>query len=224
MSLTVFPGLIQGTAEWLDARRGIVTASEVGHLLTATLQVADNLTSRGLTASLAAERITGTSDPSFVSDDMWRGVEDEPYARQVYADHFAPVHEVGLMVRDFGAFRVGYSPDGVVGDDGLIECKSRTQKKHMLTILADRVPAENMAQLQCGLLVSGRAWIDYVSCCGGMALWVKRVHPDPMWHAAILDAAQTCETNIAAMTETYRAATAGMPVTERTPDIEDLVI
>ena len=71
MSLTVFPGLVQGTDEWLQARRGIVTASEVRHLLTSTLKVADNLTSRGLTASLAAERITGTGDPSFISDADW---------------------------------------------------------------------------------------------------------------------------------------------------------
>lgn len=215
MSLTILPDLVQGTDEWLAARCGIVTASEVGHLLTATLKVADNLTSRGLTAALTAERITGVGDPSFISDDMWRGMEDEPWAREVYAEHLAPVAEVGLMFRDFDGFRLGYSPDGLVGDDGLIEVKSRTQKRHMLTILTDRVPAENMAQLQCGLLVSGRAWIDYVSYCGGMHLWTKRVTPDPTWFAAITLATETCEANIGTMRRAYLDATADMPPTER---------
>jgi hypothetical protein len=82
------------------------------------------------------------------------------------------------MVRDDWGFSLGYSPDGLVGDDGLIEVKCRRQKKHLQTILADEVPPENMAQLQCGLLVSGREWIDYVSYCGGMPMYVKRVYPD----------------------------------------------
>jgi hypothetical protein len=45
-----------------------------------------------------------------------------------------------------------------------------------------------MAQLQCGLLVSGRKWIDYVSYCGGMPLYVKRVEPDERWFDAIVEA------------------------------------
>ena len=97
-------------------------------------------------------------------------------------------------------------PDGLVGDDGLIKCKSRLQKIHLQTILNDRVPDENMAQLQCGLLVSGRAWIDYVSYCGGMPLWVKRVTPDLSWQAAILAAVEALEESAADMTARYHSA------------------
>lgn len=215
MSITTYPTLMQGTDEWFAARRGLVTASVISKLLTATLKVANNDTSRGLALTLTAERITGNIDPSFLSADMWRGVEDEPVARDLYAERYAPVEQLGFIVRDFGDYRIGYSPDGLVGDDGLIECKSRLQKIHLQTILDDRVPDENMAQLQCGLLVSGRAWIDYVSYCGGMPLWVKRVTPDLSWQAAILAAVEALEESAADMTARYHAAVEGLPITER---------
>lgn len=217
MSLTTMPDLIQGSDEWLAQRRGMVTASVVGQLVTAsTLKVANNDYSRGLTALLVAERITGWTDPVYVSDDMLRGTLDEPVARDLYSQHFAPVTETGFMVRDDWGFQIGYSPDGLVGDDGLIEVKSRRQKKHLATILADAVPAENMAQIQAGLLVSGRAWCDYVSFCGGMPLWRKRVEPDERWADAIVAAVAAFEDAAEHMTSTYRAAVVGMPATERT--------
>ena len=215
MSITTYPTLMQGTDEWFAARRGLVTASVISKLLTATLKVANNDTSRGLALTLTAERITGNIDPSFLSADMWRGVEDEPIARDLYAERYAPVEQLGFIVRDFGDYQIGSSPDGLVGDAGLIECKSRLQKIHLQTILDDRVPDENMAQLQCGLLVSGRAWIDYVSYCGGMPLWVKRVTPDLSWQAAILAAVEALEESAADMTARYHAAVEGLPITER---------
>lgn len=224
MGLTIFPDLVQGTEEWRAARCGIVTASEVGKLLTSTLQVADNETSRGLALTLTAERITGHVEPGPMSSDMWRGIDDEPRAREVYAAHYAPVDELGLMVRDDWGFAIGYSPDGTVGDDGLIECKSRLPKKHLQAIVDDRVPPENMAQLQCALLVSGRAWIDYVSFCGGMPLWVKRVLPNPTWFVAIATAAAAFEERAAELTERYLQAVAGLPLTERSTDYADIEV
>ena len=179
--------------------------------------------SRALTLTLVAERITGYVEPVQESRDMLRGTLDEPYARDVYSERYAPAHEVGFMVRDFGWGRIGYSPDGLVGNDGLIEIKSPRQKKHLATILADEVPAEHMAQIQTGLLVSGREWLDFMSYNGGMPPYVKRVHPDPLWQAAILEAARAFENTAAVMIGNYRLATAGQEPTERInhfPDIE----
>ena len=96
-----------------------------------------------------------------------------------------------------------------------IEVKSRRQKKHLATILADEVPIENVAQIQCGLLVSGRAWCDYISFCGGMPLWTKRVTPDPRWFDAIVAAVTGFEETAAHMVDTYTRAVAGLPMTER---------
>lgn len=123
--------------------------------------------------------------------------------------------EVGFMVREFNGHRLGYSPDGLVWEDGLIEIKSRRQKKHLATILTDEVPLENMAQIQTGLLVSGRAWCDYVSYCGGMPLYIKRVLPDPRWVTAINDALTKFEDDAAQMIAAYNNMVGGHPVTER---------
>lgn len=224
MSLKVFTELLQGSDEWLAARCGIVTASVVGQLVTPTLKTANNDTSRGLTMTLAAERITGHVEPVQPSRAMERGTLDEPYARDKYSEHHAPVTELGFMVRQFDGFKIGFSPDGLVGDDGLIEIKSRAQKIQLKTVLADEVPAENMAQMQTGLLVSGRDWCDYVSYSGGMKLWTKRVYPDPDWHAAILAAVEQFEKTAAEMVSTYLDATADMPDTERIDHFGELEI
>lgn len=221
MTLHQYPNLEQGTEEWHAARRGIVTASVVGQLITSrTIKPATNDVSRALTATLVAERITGYTEPTYMNDDMLRGVADEPLARKLYSDRYAPVTETGFMVRNDWGFPIGYSPDGLVGDDGLIEVKSRRQKKHLTTILSGEVPAENMAQLQCGLLVSGRQWIDYLSYCGGMPMWPRRVYPDPRWFDAIIAAVAAFEQTAAEMVNAYNAATDGLPTTERFHDLE----
>lgn len=224
MTLHEMPDLEQGSDAWHDQRRGIVTASVVGQLITPrTIKPASNDDSRGLTTHLAAERITGYTEPTYVSSDMWRGIEDEPRAIDVYSEHYAPVARVGFMVRDDWGFRIGYSPDGLVGADGLVEVKSRRQKTQLSTVLTGEVPAGNMAQLQCGLLVSGRKWVDYISYSGGMHMWVKRVTPDPRWFDAIVQAVDAFEATVAQMVATYATATEGLPMTERVVEQEMVI-
>ena len=225
MTLTVHADLVQGSQEWLDARCGVLTASVVGKLITpATRKVASNDTSRGLIRTLACERITGHVDEVGMTSDMWRGVEEEPYARDHYAEHHAPVEEVGFMVREISGHRLGYSPDGLVGDDGLIEIKCPRPATHLATILADEVPVWHMAQIQCGLLVSGRKWLDFVSWSGGMPAFVKRVTPDPEWQTAIKAALVAFEAEMDKAITAYRAATDGLPATERTPDHTEMKV
>ncbi len=206
----------QGSDEWEAARLGMVTASVMGQLVTPTLKVAANMESRAITALLAAERITGWVDERFVGADMERGWEDEPLARDLYSKTYAPVTEVGLITRDDWGFTIGCSPDGLVGEVGGIEIKSRRPKKHLATILANQVPAENMAQVQTSLLVTGREWWDFLSYCGGMPMWRIRVYPDPDWQAAIIAAVQSLEDAAADMIARYTKAVHGLPPTERT--------
>jgi hypothetical protein len=221
VTLIELPDLIQGTDEWLDQRRGMVTASVVGQLITAsTIKPAKNDYSRALTAQLVAERITGWTDPQYVSDDMLRGTEDEPRAIDKYDERYGPVTLSGFMVEDKWGFRIGYSPDALVGTDGLVEVKSRRPKKHLQTILSGEVPAENMPQIQCGLLVSGREWCDYVSYCGGMPLYRLRVEPNARWFDAIVKAVELFEETAAQMVADYHELTKGLPLTERVTDME----
>jgi hypothetical protein len=263
MTLHLLPDLLQGSDEWHTQRRGIVTASVVGKLITIgapdalsvhcstchatpgnqcvsmarkvpapiktphdarvastavlspVYEVADNDTSRGLTATLAAERITGWTEETAMTPDMWRGVEHEPFARAKYAEHYAPVSEIGFMLREEDGWRLGYSPDGLVGEQGLIEIKCPRAKTHVNTILADQVPAQYMPQCQAGLLVSGRAWIDFVSYVSGLPLYRKRVTPDAAWFDAITAACVEFETNAARIVADYETRVADMPQTER---------
>lgn len=177
---------------------------------------------RGMVSTTAAERITGRVDPTGMSYDMARGVDDEPFAVAAYAEHHAPVVECGFMVRSWGPHQLGYSPDGLVGDDGLIEIKSRRGRGQVDTVLSGHVPAANVAQCQAALFVSGRKWLDYVSYAEGMALWTVRVHPDPKWFAAITAAVAAFETAVTATVDRYTEAVKGLPVTPRSP--MDMVI
>jgi len=124
------------------------------------------------------------------------------------------------MVEDRWGFSIGYSPDGLVGDDGLIEIKSRAPKTQVRTVIADEIPAANYAQLQCGLLVSGRKWIDYISFSNGMHLWRERVLPDEKWFDAIADAAMAAEETIRDIVTRYDLAAANLPATERIPELD----
>jgi hypothetical protein len=177
--------------------------------------VADNDTSRGVTASLVAERITGIVEPTFTSDDMWRGIEHEPYARDIYSGHYQQAVECGFMRLDGDGWQLGASPDGLVADEGGIEVKCPRAKGHVSTILADAVPPFYIPQIQACLLVTGRKWWDYVSFCAGLPLFVKRVYPDPAWHEAITAAVTKFETTAAEMVAAYTQATTDMPATER---------
>lgn len=217
-----FPDVIQGSDEWLDQRRGIVTASVVGQLVTPkTLRVASNDKSRSIVAQLVAERITGYTDPTYIGDDMLRGINEEPLARDLYATAYRrPVREIGFLLRKEPTWTLGYSPDGLVGNDGLIEIKSRRSKLHLRTILDDEVPAEHIAQCQAALLASGRAWLDFISYSGGMPMWHKRVLPDPAWQEAIITAVEEFEITAAEMTADYLAKTKGLPATERVVEME----
>lgn len=214
MSLHVYDDVDQGSDAWLELRRGIVTASTVGKLLTDTGRPASNDTSRRHTLTLVAERITGEIEPVWVNEDMERGHNVEPIARAHYAQSSPePVAETGFMVRDDWGFRIGYSPDGLVGDHGLIEVKAPRAKGHVATHLSGLMPAHHMAQVQCGLLVSGREWCDFISYHGGLPPFVHRIVADPRWAEAIVDAVSAFEQRAEEMTHTWDLATRGIPST-----------
>ena len=211
--------------ELKESHRGRKKAAEDGAATAEpVLTVATPDEARPWLATLAAERITRHVEQTPTTLDMWRGVESEPFARDAYSRTYAPVREVGFITRDLGGVAVGYSPDGLVGDDGLIEIKAPRAKGHLLDVIDGATPARHMAQLQTGLLVTGRSWIDYISFAGGMALWRQRVYPLIAWQNALEHAARTAETAIRELTERYQAATRGLPVMERIPDYDEIEV
>lgn len=241
MTLHIYRDFIQGSAEWHQARRGLLTASVIGTLITpSTKAVANNDKARGLVAAIVAERITEWEDPEWGNADMDRGHQVEPIARDWYTAHTGrAVEQVGFMVlekpmpwdsddlvrsvdEEVPTWRLGFSPDGLVGDDGLIEVKAPRAKKHVLTHVSQDVPAEHMAQCQTGMFVSGRSWCDFISYVGGEAPFLKRVEADPDWFTAIEKAAKHFEVKAAEMADAYKKVTADLPRTDRLPTVSDL--
>lgn len=219
LGITYHRDVVQGSDEWLEQRRGKLTASEMCHIVTPTLKTANNEKTRTHLYELLAQRLTGHVEPHFISDDMLRGRDDELEARMLYSQQRAPVEECGFITRKFSWGTVGYSPDGLVGDRGLIECKSRRPKYQVQTILEwhrmKQIPQDYMLQVQTGLWVTQRDWCDVVSYSGGLPMCVMRVDADPVVHAAIEQASKAFEAQLAEAEADYRRATQGLALTKR---------
>lgn len=224
MTVVYHRDLEQGTAAWMKARLGKLTASEMKLILTpATLKVASNDKARVHLYELLAQRVTGHVEDTYEGWDILRGREDEIEARLQYARHYEPVEECGFITNDKWGFTIGYSPDGLVGDDGLIEAKSRKQKLQMQTIIEatakDTIPEEFMLQCQTALLVSERKWIDFISYSGGLPMTTTRVYPEERYETAIIAAARDFEAKLADARVIYDAMIASgarLIPTERT--------
>ena len=230
MARTYHDDLIQGSDEWLMARCGLLTASEVKLILTPTLKIANNDKVRAHVWELAAQRITGHVEPTYVSDAMLRGHDDEIEARNLYSAKYEPVEECGFVTCDDWGFTLGASPDGLVGDDGMIECKSRCQKYQIQTIVENyrdgTTPDEYMLQVQTALLVTGRKWCDLVSYSGGLPMATMRILPNPEIQAAIIEAASSVEARIADVVADYDEALkskARLIPTERRVELEMVI-
>ena len=218
MAITYHPNVVQGTQEWYDLRLGRLTASEMCRIITpTTLKAAANEKMRAHVYEIAAQRITRHVEPSYVSDDMLRGQEDEIDARDLYRDLHCPTEECGFITNDEFGFVIGYSPDGLVGDDGLIEIKSRRQHFQIETITRHAIPSEHVIQVQTGLLVSRRSWCDFISFSAGLPMEVITAEPVPEIQEAIIEAAKSFEAKVCEVVEAYNAAVKkrGLAPTER---------
>jgi predicted phage-related endonuclease len=179
--------LEQGSEEWLAARCGLVTMSRVKSLLVNGKGPggfgADALS---YMHELIGERMTGEPAASWGGNThTQRGHEMEPMARELYQEATGhPVDECGIIL-NHGA---GYSPDGLVGQiDGLLEIKTKLPKLQVEVLLAGEIPKEHHAQIQGGLWVSEREWLDFVSYWPGMPLFVKRAYRDDKMIAQIAE-------------------------------------
>ena len=208
-SVRYYPDMIQGSDEWLEIRRGMITASELDRLLTSTLRPSKNDKARAHVWELAAQRISGYTEPQYMSYEMMKGHDAEQTVRELYADNFAPVEQCGFVTNDKFGFTLGCSPDGLVGDDGLIEIKTQMQRKHVQTLVeyaeTGEVPAEFVLQVQGQLLVTEREWCDVLCYHGGLPMMPMRVFPDEDVLAAIDRAATDAELRIKRILASYNA-------------------
>ena len=173
--------IVQGSPEWFAARLGKVTASKVSDVVAKT-KSGWGASRANYMAALIAERLTQTPADSFSNAAMQWGTEQEPLARVAY-EFFTgrDVEQVGFV--DHPSIPMtGASPDGLVGEDGLVEIKCPNTATHIDTLLDGKVPGKYVIQMQWQMACTGRQWCDFVSfdprMPEEMRLWIQRVDRD----------------------------------------------
>ena len=168
----------QGTDEWFAARLGKVTASRAADVMTKKGSAARAY----LSAQLVLERLTNTKGESFSSAAMQWGVDQEPFARAAYEAHSGVWVDTVGFVQHPTIERAGASPDGLVGQDGLVEIKCPNTATMIDTLSTGKVPSNYTTQMQMQMACTGRAWCDYAVFDSRMPvkaqLFVKRVQRD----------------------------------------------
>ena len=173
----------QQTAEWFAERCGIPSASNFDKIITTSGEPSKSRLK--YMYQLAGERIIGIREEGFSNDAMKRGVEMESEARYLYEMLYdVKIEQVGLCFPDEKKL-VACSPDGLVGEDGLIEIKCPNLATHVGYIVDKKLPTEYFQQLQGQLFVTGRAWVDFVSYYPGLKPLIIRATRDEKFIKAL---------------------------------------
>lgn len=161
----------QSTPEWYAARLGIPTASRFKDVLAK----GEGKTRKRYLLDLAGERLTGDPMESYSNAFMERGKAQEDEARDLYMFMTDAECKCVGFIRNGDK---GCSPDSLIGENGMLEVKTRMAALQIECLLADKLPSEHVAQVQGALWVAEREWIDYVSYSPRLPLFVKRVFRD----------------------------------------------
>jgi putative phage-type endonuclease len=201
---------LQRTEDWFAARIGKVTASRVADV-TAKTKSGYSASRANYMAELICERLTGVKGDSYQTPAMVWGIETEPKARAAYEA------ETGNLVTGVGFIphptinMAGASPDGLVGQDGLVEIKCPNTATHIDTVLSEAVPAKYIAQMQWQMACTERNWCDFISydprVPEAIQLWTKRVERDDKYigqlEEEVFNFIEELETKIDALKEKY---------------------
>lgn len=157
-----FIDIEQNTDEWLDLRAGKITSSKMGCIM-ANFGKSFGDPAKKYAINIAIERATGKAIPSSYSNEhMERGHEQEPVARMLYErKNFCLVSNGGF----FEGVGIGCSPDGLVGNDGVIEIKSVIGTTHFANIKRNGIDPAYKWQCIANLSYTGREWLDFISYC-----------------------------------------------------------
>lgn len=171
----------QQTEEWFKARLGKATASRIGDLMAKT-RTGWGASRKNYAAELVAERLTGEPTARYQNNAMAYGLECEPEARAAYSFQMnVDVIECGFVAHP-SIEAAGASPDGYVGDDGLVEVKAPNTATHIDTLIRETIDGGYLLQMQFQLATTGRKYCDFVSydkrLPEPMRLFIKRVWRD----------------------------------------------
>ena len=178
----------QRTEEWFAARCGKVTASRVADIIAKT-KTGYSTSRENYLAQLVCERMTGKPAESYSNSAMQWGTDQEPFARAAYeAAKNVLVDELGFATHPTISM-AGASPDGLVGEFGLVEIKCPNTATHIQTLLDQKVPEKYNVQMQWQMACTGRQWCDFASFDPrmeeGLQLFIKRVEYHPLYGAEL---------------------------------------
>ena len=173
--MEVFTDIEQGTQEWLDLRLGLITCSEIKTIR------ADGAGAQTYINGLAYERITGESSSVFAGNEWTeRGHELEIVARDLYSQKTGNQVDQVSFIKNHG---FGYSPDGLVAESeyrlqggGAIEIKAKQPQVQIAILRSGEIPKEHLDQLDGALLCADLHFIDFVSYCPNLPIFIKRVY------------------------------------------------
>ena len=201
---------VAGTDQWFAARRGMLTASRVADALAMLKTGKPSESRRKLAFELVAERVTGILVERFVTPAMQWGIEQQSNAIQAYEELTGNIVGPELFVLHPSVDWFGATPDGLVGEDGLLECKCPTTPTHVAWRLTGEVPDQHKPQMLAQLACTGRKWVDFVSfdprIPGPARLFVRRFEPPRKRIEEVEEGARKFLAEVAAMCEQLEAA------------------
>ncbi len=171
----------QRTPEWYAARAGKVTASRVADVI-AKIKTGWGASRATYMGELIAERLTGVCADRYTNAAMQWGNDTEAEARAAYQFEATTLVAPAGFVQHPTIAMAGASPDGYIGDDGLLELKCPNSSTHIETLLGQSVPGKYITQMQWQMACTGRTWCDFASydprLPESMSLFVKRIERD----------------------------------------------
>jgi putative phage-type endonuclease len=153
----------QRTPEWFAERLGKITASRIADVVGKTKSGSYGAARKNYMAELLCQRLTGQQEEKFTSAAMQHGTDTEPAARAMYMlETGTDVTETGFIPHPTIAMS-GASPDGLAGEDGLIEIKCPNTATHLEFLQSRKPKHEYLLQMQWQMACTGRQWCDFVS-------------------------------------------------------------
>ena len=206
----------QRSPEWYALRAGIPTSSEFATVMAKGRGGDDSKTRRTYLLKLAGEVLTGEPMENYSNHHMERGRAMEGEARALYAFmRDADPQPVGFIRNgDRGA-----SPDALLGDNGVLEIKTKLPHLLIDLILKDEFPPEHKAQCQGQLWIAERTWLDLVVYWPKLPLFVKRVTRDDAYIATLITAVDAFNEELRQMVERVRGHDAAVVQTGAKPEL-----
>ena len=201
--MQIIKDIEQGSSAWHELRHGWITASKFKDVLSSGA----GKTRKSYMLQLASEIMTDMRAESFTNEYMEWGTETEPQARSMYELASGNAVDQVTFIKQ-GEIKAGCSPDGLIGDIGMIEIKCPKSSTQVETFLSGKMPAIHKAQVQGQLWVAQREWCDFVSfdprINGSASYMCVRINRDEEYIKDLSEKVKTFESELLEMVEKLR--------------------